>query len=480
VGDKEKAPKGPDWKKLTARIDEFVSQNQDIFKEAMAFGKDQFTLGQQFVDQIRDFGMSTTGKLGEAADAFDQRTGQAIGKMQQAGNRFTAANQQEYDRSRGLADQITGAIMPGIESQAQLGATLTDRYQTQGIAAEDKYLAQLRGWDTPQRREEEAARGAADIAMASGASIESEMRRLEQYGIDPSQTRSASQGLRLGAQQAIAQAAAANESRRRVEAEGLQLGGQAVDISNQSARLGSSMSEAAAGQGQVAAAIGAAPGEAYKQGLGQSANYQLGISNFGSQAGQAGFNMRQGIGQFGVSALGAAAGQQNLNSQYGSGIYDQGSGTLGRSAAMTTGAYQTGGQLNANDIQRVAQNNANSLGGQLGALAGALGPAAIGAMTGNPFAAMAGMSGMGGGGGAAPAQPFQPAPSPYFMSQLAKGGAIPETSSPSRGAIKDDVPAMLSANEYVIPASAKEYYGTKFLDNLVAKAEGIPSKKKAA
>lgn len=54
---------------------------------------------------------------------------------------------------------------------------------------------------------------------------------------------------------------------------------------------------------------------------------------------------------------------------------------------------------------------------------------------------------------------------------LAEGGAIPTEASPSKGAIPDDIPAAVSAGEFVIPADAVRWHGEKTFYGLVEKAE---------
>lgn len=51
-----------------------------------------------------------------------------------------------------------------------------------------------------------------------------------------------------------------------------------------------------------------------------------------------------------------------------------------------------------------------------------------------------------------------------------EGGAVPEEASPSRGAIPDDVPALLQAGEFVIPEDAVRWVGEKHLQGLIQKS----------
>lgn len=486
MGGKSKAPKGPKWKDLLAKMDVFIGQNQDLFKEALQFGKDQFSQQQEWVDRLSNYGLDQAGKLGDRATAFDKASGKTIDTLKGVADQYGKTNQAEYGTNKAISKGITDAILPGIQGQAELGQTLRDRYQNQAIPYEDQYLKQLRGWDTTGRREARAAEAVGDIAMSSEAARESELRRLESYGIDPSQTRSAALDSRIQAQNALAKANAANLARRSVEAEGLQLGKSAIDIANNSAAFGSDLSQGAAGQGATAAQIAAAPGQAYLSNLGNLGNFQQGIAQLQQSGSQLGYNMAQGAGQFGMTGLGAGATQQNTASQYGSGVYGQGSGMLGQSGQMLNSGYQTGGQLNANDIQRVAANNANSFGSQLGSLIGAIGPAVLGGPMGAAFGGMMGAgatAGMSAASGMLSAVPGTYRPGALYN----EGGYVDPSMSQSGGAIPDDVPARLTGGEYVLDEPTVQYHGLKALKKLQEQAHagmGIPvrgsSKKKKA
>jgi hypothetical protein len=53
---------------------------------------------------------------------------------------------------------------------------------------------------------------------------------------------------------------------------------------------------------------------------------------------------------------------------------------------------------------------------------------------------------------------------------VAEGGAIPEELSPSAGGVEDDVPAMLTAGEFVFPKEAVDFYGAERLYKMRDKA----------
>jgi hypothetical protein len=60
-------------------------------------------------------------------------------------------------------------------------------------------------------------------------------------------------------------------------------------------------------------------------------------------------------------------------------------------------------------------------------------------------------------------------PTPAVPHQAA-GGTVPDQASPTDGAAVDDVPAQLTAGEFVIPKSAVEWFGQKHFHQLIDKA----------
>lgn len=58
-----------------------------------------------------------------------------------------------------------------------------------------------------------------------------------------------------------------------------------------------------------------------------------------------------------------------------------------------------------------------------------------------------------------------------LSSILADGGTVPDQASPTQGAAIDDVPAQLTAGEFVVPKRAVEWFGEKHFHQLITKAD---------
>lgn len=231
-----------------------------------------------------------------------------------------------YDDQKKLNDQIQDIQLPAMQEEAEIAKMNRDRYKEMGIPFENEYLDKITNWDTEERRDERAGEAQAGIGMAADAAREAELRRLEGYGIDPSQTRSAALDSNLRMQEALSKAAAGNQERNKVETEGVALGGEAVNLYRGLPSQAAQSLATASGAGQTAmgnqAGLGAYGGQAYGQ-----------LGNMNTQ----GFNM-------GNSAYGTA------NSIYGNQLQahqmqQQNSpmAGIGQLAGAAAGAYATGG-----------------------------------------------------------------------------------------------------------------------------------------
>ena len=446
-------PKGPDFEKLIRDVNGFIQQNQKIFQDALTFGKDQFAGGQKFVDAFSKYGMDASGRLNKAADAFQGDVDKRITGLDQQGQKFGQMADAGFEAGRKNAEKITGELMPGFQESAQTGTSLIDRYSKQGIPFQDEYINKLKGWDSTQRREDRAAQAVSDINATTEAARESELRRLESYGSDPNQTRSAALDSRIQAQNAIAKAQAANQGRRAVETEGLQLGKTASDMYNESLAAGRGLVESANTQGGNIASIAAKPWEQYMGNLARLGEYGLGVGQLEQAGGRGAFDMRKAAEDFGYKGLTDAASYYDINRKYGSQVFNDASKMQGANAAMATDAHGAAtGTYNA-QLEAKRQEDESSFLGGLGKLAGMAIPAALGSpWVGTAMGAVTG--------------------------KWSQGGPVDKELSPSKGAIPDDVPAFLNADEFVLDRDTVRWHGIKNLSKLQKEAReglGIPA-----
>jgi hypothetical protein len=207
--------------------------------------------------------------------------------------------------NRDILNKVLGVQLPQLDAAFQNAQEDRARYKDTFQPIEDSLVKEFQTYDTQDRREQEASKRIADVRTSFEAQRTNATRQLEDYGIDPSQTRYQALDLGVRAQEAAASALAANQGRTQVEETGRALRGEAINIGrgypaqvaqsqgivNQTA--GGALSGAAgvtnAGVGAFGTALGA--GQLANNGYGTAANiYNTGYQNSlaGYQANNAG------------------------------------------------------------------------------------------------------------------------------------------------------------------------------------------------
>mgnify|MGYP007086565877 CR=1 FL=1 len=215
--------------------------------------------------------------------------------------------------------------MEAMDLQMDYARRDRERYEKVFLPMQDRYIKEAEEYDTPERREREAADAAVGIQRQAEAARANSDARLRGMGIDPSQMRSAtlldSQNTMLAAQQAQAM----NGARQGVEDRGRAMRADALNVGAglPAQALAGFAGAGAAGQGATAAGgasqaaqLGAIQGGA---GVGATAmgfrsNALQNLSNLtGSPMQWAG--MGQSSQQAALGAYGAAAGTMNQGYQ---------------------------------------------------------------------------------------------------------------------------------------------------------------------
>lgn len=373
---------------------------------------------------------------------------------------------QQYQWAQSTYAQNQGQIQPIINSftntQEQLnGVAANDltRYQTAFQPLEDSLIKEAKDLGTPERMAANRGRAMAAVAQNYEAQRQNTMRDLESYGINPGSVRYAGLDTGVRTAQAAAEAAAANQSDLATQEQARAAQAQALGIG-----------QADVGQGLAAANLGLGAGTA-------AVNSALGVTNSGAttmglptQYGQ----LAQGWASPAVSALGVGAQYAGINPSAlnsgvgylnaGTGLYNAGTaaGTLGLGYAnLGNTALGTAGNLQNTGFQNsLGQYNANL--GQYNAQlkqfdANQQASSGLGSMLG----AGAGLLSLGTGGGSTIGAK---------LLGFAGGGDVPAQASPSAGQATDDVPARLSAGEYVLPRDVVSWLGEEKLQGLINKA----------
>ena len=132
--------------------------------------------------------------------------------------------------NRATLERVLGVQLPQMEMAFQNAQDDRERYESVFQPIEDDLVREFNEFDTPERREQEAAERMADVRTQFDAQKRNAQQRLEDYGIDPSQTRSQALDMGFRAQEAATAALAANQGRESVEQMGRALRGEAINI----------------------------------------------------------------------------------------------------------------------------------------------------------------------------------------------------------------------------------------------------------
>jgi hypothetical protein len=132
--------------------------------------------------------------------------------------------------NRAVLDRVLGVQLPAMEEQAGNAREDRQRYEDVFRPLEDNLVQDFQTFDSPERRGLERGRAAADVTTSFDAARRNALQRLEGFGIDPSQTRNAALDIGVRSQQAAATAGAMTNATRNVEDKARALRADAVNL----------------------------------------------------------------------------------------------------------------------------------------------------------------------------------------------------------------------------------------------------------
>lgn len=362
------------------------------------------------------------------------------------------------------------------------------QYQTLYAPLEAQFVNQAENWASPSNTALVRGQAMSDVAQQGQASLNTAAETLRSYGINPSSPRYASLYLSesplLGASEAAAGTTAAQNLKLQqlgLESGAINTGRGLVNavqgLTTAGTQAGSAASQSASGAGQTAMSnlvsgqqAMTMPSEWFNAGTNAMNSYVGAVNGFNQSQAQMAEAQAQEMGGFG-SAIGGITGLAFLKSD------ERGKTDIKREGTDTrTGiplysyrykedpkSYPKVVGPMAQDVARIAPHLVRAIpgspggklmmqfqdGGDVGASDPQLTPPQGGGQTGVPGAAIP------------PAQ-VPPGGTP--------GGAVPVHASPSMGQNTDDVPAMLTANEFVIPKDVATWKGHEYFAKQIDQA----------
>lgn len=482
MGKKSPPPKAPDLKPVVDAQMQIAEESNELAREYLGISREQFAWMKENAQEELELARQQADRLFEFQNkAFDSD-----------------------EDMKAFSKQVGQTQMDAMNLQMDYAKKDRERYEGVFLPMQDQFIKEANEYDTPQRREAEAARAQVDVQRQSEAARTNADARLRSMGIDPSQMRSNSLLQQMDVAGAANQALAGNAARTQVEDKGRALRADAINMGN---GLPAQSAVGYAGAGNSGnAAIGAA-------GAGQNAT--LGAIQGGANVAGTAMGFRSGA----LSNVAALTGSPMQWAGMGGNMMGQASNTYGQAANTSSQNYQNqmsswkAGQEQAqqsfNNIMSVASLAGGMMMAEGGDVSKKAKKAGIGAIAKEAIGIAKGSRYDPGEVIATQAKVSTPKSSPTMTERLDNGAAfqqqygqptnvheggtssdvtvlppmqqqmrsnldyLAEGGSP-RGAlpvrqVRDKLPAFLSEGEYVVPADVVRSLGVLHFDKLVKK-----------
>ena len=301
------------WMKSDLRGDELRAairagaKGDDVLSGSLRTGKGGADVFGKFADDYMKMAESDFNLASGQIDELQAQTAALISRNQEIYGNSAAAMEQLQQYTNQLSDKVSkqGDYFSDAAQRSQ------ERYEKDFVPLEQDILGFAREYDTPERRDEAAAKAKADVAQSLKQSREEAQRRSMAMGVDPSSGRYAGIDRAADLGGAAASVGAQNDARENVENRGVALRADAANLGR--ALSGQALNQAGFAGSQFQGANSMRQGT---QGL-QNSTSSLGINaniagNNMLQQNQALRNQILGIKRDGVSTAAniASTGQQ--------------------------------------------------------------------------------------------------------------------------------------------------------------------------
>jgi hypothetical protein len=379
-----------------------------------------------------DKGSANSSGMDEAmASAQAAQQAYALGEQQlQWTQQVWNQEQPLMDASEQQQMALAATEQQSLEQSDAESAQQYAQYESTYAPLEASYVNQAENWASPSAVAEARGQAMSDVAEQGTAGLNSAAETLRSYGINPGSGRYAA--LYTGAQPMLgaAEAAAGTTTAQNLRMQQMGLESGAINTGRGLVNASEGLTSAGTGAGNAASGAAGTAANTANSNLSTGSTamtnpaqwFNSGANNMNSYVNAVnGYNQSQAqFAEAGASEMGglgsAAGGLAGLGLLY---LHERGGPAIKR--------YAYGGGVDPT-----------------------LTPTQGGGMTGIP---------------SAPVMPPQP-----MALGATTGGTVPVHASPSMGAATDDVPAMLTANEFVIPKDVATWVGHKALAGQIDKA----------
>jgi hypothetical protein len=188
-----------------------------------------------------------------------------------------------YNKNAGVSDTVVNSALGQMDKLLGFSDWQMNRYKQTFAPLEDQLAAEAETRGSAAQQEYQAGRAEQEVARQAEQARTAAQQNLEQYGVDPSQTRQ--QALDLGSRVAAgaAMAGAGNQAREAARAEGDRLRAQAIDVGRGISAQGTGASQQGTQTGVTAANTGLATTASAAQTQGTPTQWSgLGTSSLGT------------------------------------------------------------------------------------------------------------------------------------------------------------------------------------------------------
>jgi len=186
---------------------------------------------------------------------------------------------QEWGKLQDWTQQYMGQAMPAMEESFAWAKTQRDRFNDMVMPQMQSLFSEAETYASTAEQDRQRGAAVQDVKAATQAQRASQLRKLEGYGVDPSDTRYAALDKQAGVAEAAMSALAANQAGERTKQIGRDLRADAINVgtgflqdANQNTQIAGNLGQGALGAAGGATAAGANVANAGNQMWGMAQN----------------------------------------------------------------------------------------------------------------------------------------------------------------------------------------------------------------
>lgn len=149
--------------------------------------------------------------------------------LEVAKEQFGVANERQ-DKLDALTSQVTNEQLTSMKQANEWASQDRERYIGTFRPMEDEFIETANNWDSPERRAQVASEAKADVQNAATTARQSRERQMTGMGVNPASGRFAGIEASADTATALASAGAQNAARKQVEAQGIALKSDAINM----------------------------------------------------------------------------------------------------------------------------------------------------------------------------------------------------------------------------------------------------------